>query len=161
MALARDEAEGRLPQIGQIPPVPNEAEIQMQNKVEEIVSVLFPGFSTAMAAGITRGKELAVEPKTITFPDGGVNVTVDIAPAASNPQRRDLYCTARTENDRPTQSLEGTPIWLQTSEEQNVVVEQTLDDFGDALFVGIAPGTYDLRLYLAGKEYRIAQIDIP
>jgi hypothetical protein len=162
MALARDEAEGHLPQPERRPPVPDEEESQMQQTPGETVSRLFAGFSSRMAAAVTRGETGIVEPVTITFPEDGVSVTLDVAPAVSDPQRRDLYCTVTTEGDRPAQSPEGAPVWLQTAEYKTVVVEKTLDDLGDALFEGIAPGTYGLRLCLAGnKEYRIAQIEIP
>jgi hypothetical protein len=158
MALAREEAADRLPQTKPPPSVPAEAESPMQRETEETRVLLFPGFSLAITAAVTRGEEQVVEPVTVTFPDDDVRITLDVAPAAVDPQHRDLYCTVATpEGYTP----EGASIWLQTSEQQNVVAEQTLDDLGDALFEAIAPGTYDLRLYLAGKEYRIAQIDIP
>jgi hypothetical protein len=157
MALARNEAEDHLSQINPTPPVPAETEAPLQ-ETEGTHALLFVGFSPAAAAAVTRGEEQVVEPVTVTFPDDDVRITLDVAPAAVDPQHRDLYCTVATpEGYTP----EGASIWLQTSEQQTVVAEQTLDDLGDALFEAIAPGTYDLRLYLAGKEYRIAQIDIP
>lgn len=161
MALAREEAEGRLPQSQPLPPIPAESEALIQPDTKDTRALLFSGFSPAITVALTRGEEQIVEPVTVTFPRDHVSITLDVAPAAYDPQRRDLYCTVTTESDGPAQSPEGAPIWLQVSEHQTVVAEQTLDDFGDALFEAIAPDTYDLRLYLAGKEYRIAQIDIP
>ncbi len=161
MALARAEATDRLSQTRPVPPVPDEKELRMWQKVETTISVLFSGFSSSMAAAVTRGEERIFEPVTVEFPEDGVTVTLDVAPASSNPQRRDLYCTVILEGNLWNEQLEGAPIWLQTSSHQVVIAERALDELGDALFDGLAPGTYDLRLFLAGREHRIHQIEVP
>lgn len=161
MALARAEAEGRLPETEQIPPPPAEGESKMGYGAKDTIIRLFSGFSPLTAAALTRGEEPIAEPTTIEFPADDISITLDVAPASSHPQRRDLYCTVTAERESLTEELEGAPIWLQISTDQSVVAEKVLDTFGDALFENLVPAVYDLRLFFAERELRISHIEIP
>jgi hypothetical protein len=161
IALARAEAENRLAQIPQIPPVPVEKESKIGSNIEAVLSSLFRGFSSKTATAVMRGEESIVEPVTIDFPEGNIEITLDAAPSLSYPDCRDLYCTITTEDDTLSQHIEGASIWLQTSEGRKVTAEKTLDELGDALFESLPTGVYDLRLFLARKEYRINRIEVP
>jgi hypothetical protein len=161
IALARAEAEGHLPQTESIPPVPGAAELQMREQIASLISVIFPGFSPSLRIAVTRGDESIVEPVVIDFPEEAVKITIDITTSEGDLQRRDLYCTVTTQEDTMRAQLEGASLWLQTSRDRVVREEKTLDEFGDALFEGLKPDIYDLRLYLLGKEYRITHIEVP
>lgn len=159
--LAQLQADGQLDQPTHIPPPPEKRRSTGWTQAADAIKAAFPGFAPALAGALMRGTDLGIEPIDVILAESKLRISFDVTSSEQDPGRRNLFCTVSTGDETLRAAREGSPVWLQIGDEKPVVLEEALNELGDAAFTRLLPGRYALRLYLAGEEYIITGILLP
>lgn len=167
MDVARMEQSEPFAEIKCMPPRPDAGSPFVWRQAKDAILALFPGFSPALGAALTRSGAVAsdldlAEPVGVTLGEGqGLRIEFELAVNEQNRKLRDLFCILWTDDDEIRNALEAAPVWLKAGDQGSAVRKGAWDDLGEVSFSAIQPGEYSLHLQVAGQEYDVLGIRVP
>ena len=132
--------------------------IKRPNLIETLVALLAPPFVPDQLALVRRGNQEVYAPIDIVLPDVDMTLTLTIENNEEDDALRDLMLTTDADDARLIE-WEGTLLRLLGAEQ--AASEAEIDEFGDATFFAIAPGSYELHWRFEQDNYAIQKLSLP